>query len=263
MCSSSAFVYISSWFVSGFSLCIKLSIFRIDGHNYEALTLSPLNFQSSIGFVSVHGITFCEKIESSSPVVFILVRKISNDSFCLFPLPSKDKEKAVQEPVKEGKTKAATIKKPVRRRTTEAQAAASTSGTKAKDPATVVFQADEKQQQQAQQTVERRMMFATANRAGKDTKVVRSSDPLTRSISSSSIFPQKADLSKEEKAPLQKEIKEDISKFIEKVATSHPIDSIDDIDTAFSVITLAGDNRGATMHVGDNSRSPYTVPTKF
>ncbi|KAI3521973.1 hypothetical protein L1887_11450 [Cichorium endivia] len=51
-------------------------------------------------------------------------------------------------------------------------------------------------------------------------------------------------------APLHKEIKNDISKFIHKVATSSSKQSMD--EKPGSIITLAGDNKGASMHLGSD-----------
>ncbi|CAH1422261.1 unnamed protein product [Lactuca virosa] len=52
--------------------------------------------------------------------------------------------------------------------------------------------------------------------------------------------------------PLHREIKDDITKFIHKMATSHPKQSMD--EKPASVITLAGDNKGASMHLGSHAK---------
>jgi hypothetical protein len=55
-----------------------------------------------------------------------------------------------------------------------------------------------------------------------------------------------------EKGPIQKGIKDDITKFVHKISASvQPTQPME--DKKFSVITLTGDNRGATMHVGSES----------
>lgn len=154
-------------------------------------------------------------------------------------LQSEEKEKAVHQPIKAGKSKDRTSVKPVRR------TIASASGTQVKDLFTRAFHADKKQHE-AQETAERKIMFATSNAGEKDIRVVSSADPGNRNVSS--ISPERPVSSNEEKAPMQKGIKDDISKFVHKLTTVHPMQPMD--DKQFSIITLAGDNRGATMHVG-------------
>ncbi|KAL4584307.1 hypothetical protein LXL04_008903 [Taraxacum kok-saghyz] len=51
--------------------------------------------------------------------------------------------------------------------------------------------------------------------------------------------------------PLHREIKDDISKFIYRMATNPPKQSMD--EKPASIITLAGDNKGATMHLGPDA----------
>ncbi|XP_061356442.1 uncharacterized protein LOC133300871 [Gastrolobium bilobum] len=90
---------------------------------------------------------------------------------------------------------------------------------------------------QAQGTVERKMMFATTSNArGEEIKVVSSAsaDSVTRNVSSS--------ISNDEKPPQQKGMKDD--DILNLVHPTQPMD-----DKTVSVVTLAGDNRGATMHV--------------
>ncbi|CAI9116764.1 OLC1v1018000C1 [Oldenlandia corymbosa var. corymbosa] len=52
-------------------------------------------------------------------------------------------------------------------------------------------------------------------------------------------------------APLHKEIREDISKLVNKMAAGESKEPIE--DRPVSIVTLAGENRGATMHVGSDS----------
>lgn len=160
-------------------------------------------------------------------------------------LQHEEKEKVENETKKVGKSKdtKSTTSQPTQ------HAKASTSGTKAKDRF-------DKKQHGVRETLERKIMFATSNSSGKDIGVVSSTtDPGTRNVlSSTSISPQRTVSSTEEnekeKAPLQKGIKDDISKFVHKLAASvNPTQAMEE-DKQFSVITLSGDNRGATMHVG-------------
>ncbi|KZV28865.1 hypothetical protein F511_13660 [Dorcoceras hygrometricum] len=53
--------------------------------------------------------------------------------------------------------------------------------------------------------------------------------------------------------PLHQEIKEDLSTFLNKMASGDPKISVH--DKPVSVITLAGENRGASMHLGSDSSS--------
>ncbi|KAJ6938531.1 nucleolar protein dao-5 [Populus alba x Populus x berolinensis] len=62
---------------------------------------------------------------------------------------------------------------------------------------------------------------------------------------------QKTSMSNGEKVPLQKEIREDISKFVHKLGMEHMKHPIG--EKPVSVVTLAGENRGATMYVGSES----------
>lgn len=62
---------------------------------------------------------------------------------------------------------------------------------------------------------------------------------------------QKSDISNGEKAPLHKEIREDISRFVHKLITAHPKQPMG--DRPVSIITVAGENRGASMHLASES----------
>lgn len=98
--------------------------------------------------------------------------------------------------------------------------AASASGVQTNDTSRRAFHADKEQKEAREsETVEIKMMFAT------------SADPVTRNVSSSS-------MSLENPPP-------------QNVATVNPTQPMN--DKTVSVVTLAGDNRGATMHVGSES----------
>ncbi|KAJ4826047.1 hypothetical protein Tsubulata_029792 [Turnera subulata] len=64
---------------------------------------------------------------------------------------------------------------------------------------------------------------------------------------------QKQGMSNGEKVPLHKEIKEDISKFVHKLGTGFPKQAIG--DKPLSVVTIAGENRGASMHLALGTES--------
>ncbi|CAI8606456.1 unnamed protein product [Vicia faba] len=149
-------------------------------------------------------------------------------------LQHKEKEKVVHEAKKLGKSKDKSTSQPTRR------AEPSSSGTK------------DKKHHGVKETVEKKIMFATSNSSGKDIGVMSSKDP-SSSISHERTVPSSEEREKRnEKAPIQKGIKDDIKKFVHKISASvQPTQPMD--DKKFSVITLTGDNRGATMHVGSES----------
>ncbi|KAL2318745.1 hypothetical protein Fmac_032621 [Flemingia macrophylla] len=134
--------------------------------------------------------------------------------------------------------------------TTTTASASATAATKAKDSSSKEIPGNKKHHG-ARETVERKIMFATTNPI--DTKVTSSTHEGTKNLSSSSISPEKTvSFSGEEAPPLQKGIKDDITKFVHKLTASvHPTQPMD--EKQFSIITLAGDNRGATMHLGSES----------
>jgi hypothetical protein len=151
-------------------------------------------------------------------------------------LQHKDKEKVMHESKKVGKAKDKSTSQPNR------HTKASSSGTK------------DKKQHGVKETVERKIMFATSNSSGKDIGVLSSKDP-SSSISNQRNAPLSDEREKgneKEKGPIQKGIKDDITKFVHKISASvQPTQPME--DKKFSVITLTGDNRGATMHVGSES----------
>ncbi|MED6177318.1 hypothetical protein PIB30_097132 [Stylosanthes scabra] len=109
-----------------------------------------------------------------------------------------------------------------------------------------------------EESIERKMMFATSSSSssGKDIKVVSSSSGnTTMNVSSTTIEKQNHNVNNNQ---LQKGIKENISSFVQKLATVTPtqppaMEVDDDEHKSFSVVTLAGDNKGATMNVAEGS----------
>lgn len=159
-------------------------------------------------------------------------------------LHSEEKEKAVHETTKaQGKSKDTT---------TATTSSSGTATAKTKDSFTKVIHG-EKKPHGVRENVERKIMFATTNPIGKDTRVMNSTQEETKNVASSSIAPEKTVSFSDDKAPpLQKGIKDDITKFVHKLTASvHPTEPMD--EKQFSVITLAGDNRGATMQLGSES----------
>lgn len=70
---------------------------------------------------------------------------------------------------------------------------------------------------------------------------------------------QKVDTTNIEKAPFHKQIKEDVTKFVHKLNIGNQKQPID--GQPLSMITLAGDNKGAFMHLGsDTAKKEESVP---
>ncbi|KAI4332553.1 hypothetical protein L6164_017450 [Bauhinia variegata] len=160
--------------------------------------------------------------------------KVSNGN-SKSPLDSQDKflkpeerEKMAPRPIKEAKAKDPTSSQSqsIRRKTTtKLHTTASTSST---------FQSDKK----PEETTEKKLKFSTSNPSGNDLRVVSSTEPTNKNISTIS---------------LQKDIREEVSKFVQKLADEHPKQNTDDDEKSVSIITIAGDNRGATMQIGSES----------
>ncbi|KAL1309459.1 hypothetical protein HN51_052141 [Arachis hypogaea] len=107
-----------------------------------------------------------------------------------------------------------------------------------------------------EESIERKMMFATSSSSGKDIKVVSNSGNTSTMNVTSTTIPLKEEKQHHVNNQLQKGIKENISCFVQKLATvtpTQPPTEVDDDHKSFSVVTLAGDNKGATMHVAEGS----------
>ncbi|KAI9088597.1 hypothetical protein K1719_029711 [Acacia pycnantha] len=123
----------------------------------------------------------------------------------------------------------------------------SESGTQTAGSSGVVIR-EERKKQDTRESIEGKVMSAS-NSTGKDTKVVSSIYPANKNVS---IPSHQEDISPiGEKTPLKEGIIEDISKFVQKLAMGQPEDTME--DKSIRAITLAGENRGATMHMGSVS----------
>ncbi|XP_065846873.1 vegetative cell wall protein gp1 [Euphorbia lathyris] len=95
------------------------------------------------------------------------------------------------------------------------------------------------------QTKADRKKTTTASSSGEQIKTASSTHPKLRNKSTESH--KNPGMSNGEQVPLQKEIKDDITKFVHKLATGqlkYPTD-----DKPVSIVTITGENRGASMHV--------------
>ena len=148
-------------------------------------------------------------------------------------------KKTVQEPSKEEKTTRAAYEEPIQKTISEDIKAAPGPKKDTKDIRSVTFQAPKRQQKR--ETSDRKETIETTSYIGKHIKTVSSSHPTEGKITMSF---QKGVSPTGEEAPRQKEIKEDISKLVHKLSTGPQVDG-----KPISVITLTGENRGASMHL--------------
>ncbi|KAL3505310.1 hypothetical protein ACH5RR_035151 [Cinchona calisaya] len=104
------------------------------------------------------------------------------------------------------------------------------------------------QSEQTQETIGRKEITATSPSNGAQTKITIA-PPRNKTMVADTR--QKLATSNGEHISLHEEIKDDISKLVNEMAAGNSKPSTD--DRPVSVITLAGENRGASMHVGSGS----------
>ncbi|CAL5384940.1 unnamed protein product [Camellia sinensis] len=110
----------------------------------------------------------------------------------------------------------------------------------------VAFEAE--QEKVKDEIISRKETLATSNSNQKQTKIVISNLKDKNTVTDSR---HKPTIPKGEQTPLHKEIRDDISKFVNKMANQQPKHLID--EKPVTVITLAGENRGASMQLGSES----------
>lgn len=152
-----------------------------------------------------------------------------------------EEKKAAGEFPKEEKTKMSSFEEPIQKTITEIVPTTVTGHRiHARDPPNHGFQKEKRSQKQG-----------TTIYIGKQIKYSS-----TSGNTSNTSF-QKPISSAEEEASRQKEIKEDISKLVHKLTTGQQL-----VEKPVSVITLTGENRGATMHVSSepaNKEEPIHI----
>ncbi|TXG52206.1 hypothetical protein EZV62_021375 [Acer yangbiense] len=158
---------------------------------------------------------------------------------------SEDEKKAAKELMKEEKTNGSIEERYGHRAVTEMLAAA---GTRTKEFLGATFQSGEKKQEK-QESFERTKPLTTYSSDEKQIKTVSSTPPKDRHTLGKTH--QKLDTANGERAPLHKQIKEDVSKFVHKLTMGHQKQPMD--GKPISMITLAGENRGASMYLGSES----------
>lgn len=162
------------------------------------------------------------------------------------PIPESEEEskerqeekekKAVEEIPKEEKTKTSAFSEEPIQKTIAELATATETGRRLHtgEPPSVAFRRERRAQKQ-ETLVDGKKTAATTSYIGKQIKNASSSG----NTSFQKPFP-----STEEEAPRQKLLKEDVSKLVHKLTTGQQL-----VDKPVGVITLTGENRGATMHV--------------
>lgn len=114
----------------------------------------------------------------------------------------------------------------------------------------------EERKQEKHEIFERKKPQSTPESEEKHIKTVSSTHAKDRNITGNH---QKPGVSNGDRTPLHKEIKEDISKFVHKLAIGHSKQPVD--DRPVSIITVAGENRGASMQLGaESAKKGGSVP---
>lgn len=114
----------------------------------------------------------------------------------------------------------------------------------------------EERKQEKHEIFERKKPQSAAESDEKHIKTVSSTHAKDRNIIGNH---RKPDISNGERTPLHKEIKEDISKFVQKLAIGRSKQPVD--DRPVSIITVAGENKGASMQLGaESAKKGESVP---
>ncbi|KAK9270115.1 hypothetical protein L1049_025689 [Liquidambar formosana] len=161
---------------------------------------------------------------------------------------TKERKEIVQENREEEKINGPASEEPIQRTITELLTGALGSKIQTKEQPIVTFQKEQKQQEK-QEVPERKETLTASGSHEKQFKTVFSTPRMDRNNVSQSH--QKPGTFTGERANLHKGIREDISKFVHKMGTGDPKQLMS--GKPASVITLAGENRGATMHLGSES----------
>ncbi|KAF4348620.1 hypothetical protein F8388_020987 [Cannabis sativa] len=155
----------------------------------------------------------------------------------LNPLPELEKPeqlKKIAEHPREGKSDKAVHEEPVQKTINGHVSAPISEKDTTKDVHNVPSEAPKRQQKQ--ETSDRKETTTTTSFIANHTKAGKSSHPTE--------FRKPVSTTEEEEVPLQKEIREGMSKLVQKLTSGSQVD-----EKPVTVITLTGDNRGATMHM--------------
>lgn len=149
-----------------------------------------------------------------------------------------------EETLKEEKTEAPLPKDSSQGIITNLLAAAADSGTKIREAASKAFQAAQKKQQEKQDVQEKKR---TLNAASSDPNQLKT----TTSTDITSKAQHKPLIANARGVPLQKEIMEDVSKFVNQLVAGQPNQALG--EKSATVMTLAGENIGAFMQIAPAS----------
>ncbi|GMJ15409.1 hypothetical protein HRI_005210100 [Hibiscus trionum] len=166
--------------------------------------------------------------------------------------PIKPKERAERKKVAEERrkatAKASTHEEHEQRTVTKLLAAATDAGTKTREQLEAAPEIG-KGHQQKQEGMETKKRLTTSSTDEKQIKTMSSANPKNESTPNKAH--QKRVSSNWEQVPLHEEIREDVSKFVHKLATGQP--QLPTEQQSISVLTLAGENRGASFHLGSEA----------
>ncbi|KAK8596732.1 hypothetical protein V6N13_001339 [Hibiscus sabdariffa] len=166
--------------------------------------------------------------------------------------PLKPKERAERKKVVEERRKAAakasTHEGPEQRTDTKLLAAATDAGTKTREQLEAAPETG-KRHQEKQEDAGTKKASTTSRTDENQIKTV--SSVYLKNESTPNKAHQKHASSKWEQVPLHEEIKEDISKFVHKLTIGQP--QLPTEQQSISVLTLAGENRGASFQLGSES----------
>jgi hypothetical protein len=163
------------------------------------------------------------------------------------PLPERKREeseggkKVVREIIEEKKTSVPANEEPTKSTITELlTSTAVAAGTKTKELLSAAFPAKQKQKEQKEEVFDRKEeVVIQKQRTGKRMDIASSTHSKDRKTTQEP---------NEERLPLHEEVRKDISKIVQKLSTGHST-----AENPASVVTLTGENRGASMHLGLDS----------
>ncbi|KAK5823837.1 flocculation protein FLO11 [Gossypium arboreum] len=166
------------------------------------------------------------------------------------PLKPKERveRKKVQEELGKATAEGSTHEEPEQGTITKLLAAATDAGTKTKEQLMAALETG-KRHQQKQDDMEIKKTLKTSSNDEKRIKTVSSAYP--RNLSIPNKAHEKHVSSNWEQVPLQNEIRDDVCKFVHKL-TAEQLELPTD-EKSISVVTLAGENRGASFHLGSES----------
>ncbi|XP_041008976.1 proteoglycan 4 isoform X1 [Juglans microcarpa x Juglans regia] len=135
-----------------------------------------------------------------------------------------------------------------------------TNGSSYEDPTkktiTAAFQEKQKPKWEKEESFDRKESVVATSSIPKQVNIASSRHPKERRSSSTLTTQKPSVISNGEQLPLHEEVRRDISKYVQKLTTSQS-----DYKKPVSVITLSGENRGASMQLGlESTKRDEFVP---